>query len=105
MPRGPALSTPTPDHSGTDDDRKGGPLWLQLQGYVLPLLLCQDHVRVSATSVLVSTRTGFPPQVSPRISRPGGGSTGAGGASCVTSSGGRRPCLDCRTVARRRSRG
>src|SRR3954452_6819684 len=67
MPRGPVLSTPTPDHSGTDDDRKGGPLWLRLQGYVLPTTLCQDQLRVSATGVLVTTRTGFPPQVSPGI--------------------------------------
>src|SRR3954467_9885605 len=60
MPRGPVRPTPTPDHSGTDDDRKGGPLWLRLQGYVLPVILCQDQLRVSATGVLVTTRTGSP---------------------------------------------
>src|SRR3954465_3053390 len=60
MPRGAGASTPTPHHSGTDDDRKGGPLWLRLQGYVLPVTLCQDHLRVSTTGVLVTTRTGFP---------------------------------------------
>src|SRR3954471_13136889 len=103
MPRGPVLSTPTPDHSGTDEDRKGGPLWLRLQGYVLPLLLCQDHLRVLTTGALVTTRTGFPPQVRPGIFRHGGGRTGASGGSCAASSGGRQPCPDCRTVARRRS--
>ena len=64
MPRGPVLSTPTPDHNGTVQSRKGGPLWLRYQAYDYPLLLCQDHKRVSTTAVLVSTRTGFPPQVS-----------------------------------------
>src|SRR4051794_14408956 len=45
--------------------RKGGPLWLQVPGYVLPATLCQDQRRVSPTAVLVTTRTGFPPQVRP----------------------------------------
>src|SRR3954449_9199851 len=63
MPRGPVLTTPTPDHSGTVQSRKGGPLWLQLQAYVQPVMFCQDRLRVSTTGVLVTTRTGFPPQV------------------------------------------
>src|SRR4051794_6845846 len=103
MPRGPVLTTPTPDHSGTVQPRKGGPLWLQLQGYVLPVTLCQDPKRVSTTAVLVTTRTGFPPQLSPEIFRHGGGRTGASGGMCATSSGGRRPWTDSETVARRRS--
>jgi hypothetical protein len=32
-----------PHHSGTDEDRKGGPLWLQVQGYGLHVMLRQDH--------------------------------------------------------------
>ena len=75
MPRGPVLTAPTPDHSGTDEDRKGGPLWLQLQGYVQPMTLSQDHLRVSTTGVLVTTRTGFHLQVSALIGRPGDGQT------------------------------
>jgi hypothetical protein len=43
MPRGPVLSTPTPDHSGTVQSRKGGPLWLRVQAYVQLVMLCQDH--------------------------------------------------------------
>jgi hypothetical protein len=81
MPRGPVCPAPTPDHSGTDDDRKGGPLWLRLQGYVLPVTLCQDHLRVLTTGVLVTTRTGFPPQVSAVTGASGDGGTGAGGDS------------------------
>jgi hypothetical protein len=78
MPRGVSVPTPTPHHSGTVQRWKGGPLWLQVQGYVLPVTLCQDHLRVSGSAVLVSTRTGFHPQVRPRISTRGDGQTGAG---------------------------
>jgi hypothetical protein len=63
MPRGASVPTLTPHHSGTVQPRKGGPLWLQHQAYGYLLTLCQDHARVSATAVLVSTRTRFPPQV------------------------------------------
>jgi hypothetical protein len=63
MPRGPVLVAPTPHYSGTDDVRKGGPLWLQIQGYGLHVMLRQDHLRVLTTGVLVTTRTGFPLQV------------------------------------------
>jgi hypothetical protein len=80
------LSAPTPDHSGTDDDRKGGPLWLRLQGYVLPVTLCQDHLRVLTTGVLVSTQTGFHPQVSRGVSTASDGGTAGDGASCAISS-------------------
>src|SRR3954447_1467903 len=52
MPRGAGALTPTPHHSGTDDP-EGGPLWLQLQGYVQPMTLCQDHSRVLTTGALV----------------------------------------------------
>src|SRR3954470_11873912 len=103
MPRGPVLSTPTPDHSGTDDDRKGGPLWLRLQGYVLPLLLCQDHLRVLTTAVLVSTRTGFHPQVSHGVSTASGGGTADDGDNCDISSGVSLVSRDSATVVRRRS--
>jgi hypothetical protein len=67
MPRGPVRPTPTPDHSGTVHSRKAAPLWLQVPGYVYPLTLCQDHLRVSGSAVLVTTRTAFPPQVSAGI--------------------------------------
>jgi hypothetical protein len=60
MPRGASVPTLTPHHSGTVQPRKGGPLWLQHQAYGYLLTLCQDHARVSATAVLVATRTGFP---------------------------------------------
>src|SRR4051795_3285019 len=67
MPRGASASNTDPPpqrhrrrQERRDDDRKGGPLWLRLQGYVLPVTLCQDHLTVSTTGVLVSTRTGFP---------------------------------------------
>src|SRR4051794_22666907 len=59
---GPVLPTLTPHHSGRER-RKGGPLWLQVQGYVQPMTLCQDHPLVSTTAVLVTTRTGLPLQV------------------------------------------
>jgi hypothetical protein len=57
---GPVRPTPTPHHSGADDVRKGGPLWLQVQGYGLHVMLRQDHQLVSTTGALVTTRTGFP---------------------------------------------
>ena len=41
--------------------QEGGPLWLQVPGYFRPVMLCQDHLLVSTTTALVSTRTGFPP--------------------------------------------
>ena len=66
------LRTPTPDHSGTDERGKGGPLWLQIQGYVQPMTLRQDQLLVSATGALVTTRTGFPLQVRPAILRSAG---------------------------------
>jgi hypothetical protein len=72
------LPTPTPHHSGTDDEWKGGPLWLQIQGYGLHGMLRQDHQLVSTTGALVTTRTGFPLQVRPAIFRSDGGTTGAG---------------------------
>ena len=78
MPRGPVLTTPTPDHSGTEDTRKGGPLWLRVQAYVRPVMLCQDHVLVSTTGVLVTARTGFPSQVRPGMCRPDDGQTAGG---------------------------
>jgi hypothetical protein len=68
-----------PHHSGTDDVRKGGPLWLQIQGYGLYVMLRQDHQLVSTTGALVTTRTGFPPQVRVGMFRPDDGTTGAGG--------------------------
>jgi hypothetical protein len=86
MPRGPVLATPTPHHSGTDDS-EGGPLWLQVQGYGLHVMLRQDHQLVSATGVLVTTRTGFPLQVRPAICKPGDGRTGDGGHTFDTSCG------------------
>ena len=85
MPRGPVLVTPTPHHSGTDENRKGGPLWLQLQGYVQPMTLRQDHQLVSATGVLVTTRTGFPLQVRPAICRRHDGADAGGGHTFDTS--------------------
>jgi hypothetical protein len=63
MPRGAGALTPTPHHSGTGEPRKGGPLWLRVPAYVQLVMLCQDPLRVSTTGVLVTTRTGFPPQV------------------------------------------
>jgi hypothetical protein len=60
---GPVLVAPTPHHSGTDDS-EGGPLWLQIQSYGLHVMLRQDHQLVSTTGALVTTRTGFPLQVS-----------------------------------------
>src|SRR3954464_1408923 len=59
MPRGPVRPTPTPDHNGTVQSRKGGPLWLQVQGYVQPVTLCQDQMRVSTTAVLVQRLKGW----------------------------------------------
>jgi hypothetical protein len=38
-------------------------LWLQYKAYSFPLTVRQDHRRVATTGVLVTTRTGFPPQV------------------------------------------
>jgi hypothetical protein len=55
--------------------RKGGPLWLQVQAYGYLLTLSQDHLRVSTTGVLVTTRTGFHLQVSALIGRPRDGQT------------------------------
>ena len=60
---GPVLVAPTPHHSGTDDS-EGGPLWLQIQSYGHHVMLRQDHQLVSTTGALVTTRTGFPLQVS-----------------------------------------
>ena len=78
-----------PHHSGTDDVRKGGPLWLQIQSYGLHVMLRQDHQLVSTTGALVTTRTGFPPQVRVGMFRPDDGTTGAGdhifGTKCVGS--------------------
>jgi hypothetical protein len=71
------LVAPTPHHSGTDDS-EGGPLWLQVQGYGLHVMLRQDHQLVSTTGALVTTRTGFPLQVRPAILRSDDGTTGAG---------------------------
>src|SRR3954463_14416574 len=103
MPRGPVLRTPTPDHNGTDDDRKGGPLWLQVPGYVLPVTLCQDQRRVSTTAALVTTRTGFHLQVRPLIDRLGAGEAGGSGPNFGTNCEISRPCRDCGTVAPRPS--
>jgi hypothetical protein len=88
MPRGPVLSTPTPDHSGTVQSRKGGPLWLRVQAYVQLVMLCQDHVTVLTTGVLVTTRTGFPPQLRSVNCTAGDGRTAdAGGISDTDSVG------------------
>ena len=57
------LPAPTPHHSGTVLTRKGGPLWLRVQAYVQLVTLCRDQQRVLTTAVLVTTRTGFPPQL------------------------------------------
>jgi hypothetical protein len=81
------LPTPTPHHSGTDEDRKGGPLWLRVQDYFVLPTLRQDQLPVLTTAVLVTTRTGFPPQVRRqaglalphRWSRSGRGSVGVPG--------------------------
>ena len=100
---GPVLVTPTPHHSGTDENRKGGPLWLQIQGYVLPATLCQDHLPVSTTGVLVTTRTGFHLQVSALIGRPADGQTAGSAPGFATSYGGSRRFQDLPTVARKRS--
>ena len=68
---GPVLAAPIPHHSGTEKPKKGGPLWLQLQGYVEPMTFRQDHLPVLTTAVLVTTRTGFPLQLRSPISTSG----------------------------------
>jgi hypothetical protein len=73
-----------PHHSGTVHLRKGGPLWLRVQAYVQPVTLCQDHLRVSTTGVLVTTRTGFPLQLRSVISTAGDVLTAGAGASSGT---------------------
>jgi hypothetical protein len=68
-----------PHHSGTEESKKGGPLWLRVQGYFFLLLRGQDHLLVLTISALVSTRTGFHPQVRVLIGRTGGGPTAGNG--------------------------
>jgi len=63
MPRGAGATNTDPHHSGTDD-AEGGPLWLRYQAYGSLLPLCQDHLPVLTTAVLVPLGTpreqGFP---------------------------------------------
>jgi hypothetical protein len=79
MPRGAGASNTDPPPQRHRRIRKGGPLWLRVQAYVQPVILCQDHLRVSTTAVLVTTRTGFPPQVTGWICMAGDGQTAAAG--------------------------
>jgi hypothetical protein len=77
MPRGASAPTLTPHHSGTGEQRKGGPLWLQLQGYFVLLTLRQDHLPVLATTALVTHANRVSRQVRPVSDRSGGGEVGA----------------------------
>src|SRR4051812_1843574 len=69
MPRGTGAVNTDPPPQRHRERRKGGPLWLQVPGYVLPVTLCQDQRRVSTTAVLVTTRTGFPRRSDRMLSR------------------------------------
>jgi hypothetical protein len=100
---GPVLPAPTPHHSGTGEPRKGGPLWLRVQAYVQPVMLCQDQMRVSTTAVLVTTRTGFPPQVRRLNCMVGDVPTAAAVDISATSSGGLPPSPASVTVGQRSS--
>jgi hypothetical protein len=71
-----------PHHSGTDELGKGGPLWLHHEAYSFPVRLQQDHPRVLPTAASVTTRTGFHPQVRPRIPGLGDGPDGGDEDSC-----------------------
>ena len=94
-----------PHHSGTVQSRKGGPLWLQVQAYVQHVTLCQDHLLVLTTGVLVSTRTGFPPQLRGSKYTAIGVPTVGGGDSSDTSSGDLPHSPGFVTVGRRPSTG
>src|SRR4051812_24210524 len=105
MPRGAGVCTTSPPPQRHRERRKGGPLWLQVPGYVLPVTLCQDQRRVSTTAALVTTRTGFHLQVRPLIDRLGAGEAGGSGPNFGTNCEISRPCRDCGTVAPRPSPG